>query len=332
MTKEDYWNQKKNLLLKEDRSYRAFELGVRYSEHYIAELESKIKHLTEHLEPQSMTALFEQVEEEFKQEQRLKELEKENEEMKMQLYAFDEEREKLRKENAKLERKLEEIEKDLADYQFNYPTIKELQKENALLKEENKRLLKEWRTMNKEKENAEQEIERWKIDWEKTIRQENEENLNCAKLAIDKHDLQEKVAELDCQMKRNISCYSCKNATEVCFKNEIGCPCEKYESYKDKIAELEKHFDNAKYLNDKLLDDTLKLEKENEELKKRLKEHESVGSAQFWENVWSWKIKAKELLKDTLPYLDLTDCVNNDPRLILYENIEQFLKDSKVKK
>ena len=33
-----------------------------------------------------------------------------------------------------LEHKLEQTEKDLADYQFNYPTIKELQKENAELK------------------------------------------------------------------------------------------------------------------------------------------------------------------------------------------------------
>ena len=33
-----------------------------------------------------------------------------------------------------LEQKLEQTEKDLADYQFNYPTIKELQKENAELK------------------------------------------------------------------------------------------------------------------------------------------------------------------------------------------------------
>ncbi|MBP5793983.1 MAG: hypothetical protein J6W46_10140 [Spirochaetaceae bacterium] len=33
-----------------------------------------------------------------------------------------------------LERKLEQTEKDLADYQFNYPTIKELEKENAELR------------------------------------------------------------------------------------------------------------------------------------------------------------------------------------------------------
>lgn len=35
---------------------------------------------------------------------------------------------------AELEQKLEQAEKDLGDYQFNYPTIKELQKENAELK------------------------------------------------------------------------------------------------------------------------------------------------------------------------------------------------------
>ncbi len=36
--------------------------------------------------------------------------------------------------------------------------------------------------------------------------------------------------------------------------------------------------------------------------------------------------KAKALLKETLCYLDLTDCVNDDPRLILYNYIEQFIK------
>ena len=43
-----------------------------------AELELKIKHLTEHLEPQSMTSLFEQVEEEVKQEQMIEELKERN--------------------------------------------------------------------------------------------------------------------------------------------------------------------------------------------------------------------------------------------------------------
>ena len=45
-------------------------------------------------------------------------------------------------------------------------------------------------------------------------------------------------AELDCQMNRNKYCYSCVNATDRCFRKEMGCPCEKYKSYKDENAEL----------------------------------------------------------------------------------------------
>ena len=51
-------------------------------EKQIEELEAKIKHLTEHLEPQTASALFEQVEEEVRQEQRIKELESQIEKMK----------------------------------------------------------------------------------------------------------------------------------------------------------------------------------------------------------------------------------------------------------
>ncbi len=53
------------------------------------------------------------------------------ERVKLALIDFAEPREK---RIAELEQKLEQTEKDLADYQFNYPTIKELQKENAELK------------------------------------------------------------------------------------------------------------------------------------------------------------------------------------------------------
>ena len=44
---------------------------------------------------------------------------------------------------ADLEAKLEQTEKDLAEYQFNYPTIKELEKENAELKEKYDTCLRE---------------------------------------------------------------------------------------------------------------------------------------------------------------------------------------------
>ena len=51
-------------------------------------------------------------------------------------------------------------------------------------------------------------------------------------------ELKKENAELDCQMNRNKFCYSCANATDRCFRNEIGCPCEKYKSYKDENTEL----------------------------------------------------------------------------------------------
>lgn len=61
---------------------------------------------------------------------------------------------------AELEQKLEQTEKDLADYQFNYPTIKELQKENTELKKDNEgyekdnaRLVQQYNDL--QKENAE---------------------------------------------------------------------------------------------------------------------------------------------------------------------------------
>ena len=51
-------------------------------------------------------------------------------------------------------------------------------------------------------------------------------------------DLLRENAELDCQMHRNKYCHSCVNATDKCFRKEIGCPCEKYKSYKDENTKL----------------------------------------------------------------------------------------------
>lgn len=51
-------------------------------------------------------------------------------------------------------------------------------------------------------------------------------------------NLENENAELDCQKNRNKACYSCANATERCFRNEIACPCQKYKSYKEENAEL----------------------------------------------------------------------------------------------
>ena len=109
-----------------------------------------------------------------------------------------------------LEQKLEQAEKDLADYQFNYPTIKELQKEIEELK--------------------------------KTYRKQRNKRID---------ELQKENAEL---------------------KSEKGCEtCTKF--------------------------DEVQL------------------------------TKAKELLRDVLPYIDLTDCVNSDPRLVLYDKIESLIEE-----
>ena len=66
----------------------------------------------------------------------------------------------------------------------------------------------------------------------------------CSKLSR----LEKENAELDCQMNRNKYCYSCANVTDRCFRNEIGCPCEKYKSYKDENAALNERLTKAKEL------------------------------------------------------------------------------------
>ena len=74
------------------------------------------------------------------------------------------------------------------------------------------------------------------------------------------------------------------------------------------------------------------LEKENAELKERLKEHETIGNAQFWENVWSWKskaeqlTKAKEIIRDFISVaIDYID--KEDKNYSYIAEAEQFLKN-----
>lgn len=54
--------------------------------------------------------------------------------------------------------------------------------------------------------------------------------------------LKKENAELECQKNRNKFCYSCVNATERCFRNEIGCPCEKYKSWKEENTKLKEEW------------------------------------------------------------------------------------------
>ena len=78
----------------------------------------------------------------------------------------------------------------------------------------------------------------------------------------------------------------------------------------------------------------LELEKENAELKERLKEHESIGNAQFWKNVWSWKTKAdqltkaKEIIKELMSFsVQLCDCRHTVDFEKTREEAEQFLSE-----
>ena len=127
-------------------------------------------------------------------------------------------------------------------------------------------------------------------------------------------------AELDCQMNRNKYCYSCVNATDRCFRKEIGCPCEKYKSYKDENAELEK---------------------ENAELKSKncwktceYAEPKSQLISQHIQDV-AQLTKAKEIIKDYMTIAKgnhTTVCgVPEENRTInvlkLNEEAEQFLKE-----
>jgi hypothetical protein len=85
-------------------------------------------------------------------------------------------------------------------------------------------------------------------------------NCNCKDDCFLVKELEKENAELDCQKNRNKFCYSCANATERCFRNEIGCPCEKYKSYKDENAELKKDCIESEENNNKLQEDNQKLD------------------------------------------------------------------------
>lgn len=121
-------------------------------------------------------------------------------------------------------------------------------------------------------------------------------------------ELEKEIAELDCQKNRNKACYSCANVTERCFKNEIGCPCEKYKSYKD----------------------------ENAELKDKLEVLIAVGNT-CTKGLNEQLTKAKEILEDIIkfqPYIDrdaMFLTIGNDWKEVIFK-AEQFIKDSEVKK
>ena len=133
------------------------ELGKRgtvkvYNQAYVDKLELKIKKLIQHLEPQTMTALFEQVEEETKQEELLNSTLEENKE--------------IYKKMADLDTAFEDCTESLTDARIK---IKELEKENAELKDKLSNLasvaevrLANWQKYEKENAELKKQIEKMK--------------------------------------------------------------------------------------------------------------------------------------------------------------------------
>ena len=135
---------------------------------------------------------------------------------------------------------------------------------------------------------------------------------------------------------RNKYCYSCANATERCFKNEICCPCEKYKSYKEELVELRKvaefqqasnmsrHFENKK-LKEGLAVGSI-LNKELNSLNKTLEEErDKYRNMVFDKN--DQLTKAKTYLKYFIEILKKLG-VDKEPLVI---EAEQFL-NSEVEK
>ena len=94
---------------------------------------------------------------------------------------------------------------------------------------------------------------------------------------------------------------------------DIQQSCENYynemRSYKNKVAELEK--ENAREKNER---NAFKIYSDGAEL-------DAI-------NLNEQLTKAKELLRDVLPYIDLTNCVNSDPRLVLYDKIKSLIEEN----
>lgn len=121
-------------------------------------------------------------------------------------------------------------------------------------------------------------------------------------------DLEKENAELDCQKNRNKACYSCANATERCFRNEIGCPCEKYKSYKDENAELKEKLSEQKQYTE-------------------FKCNEAVKKKELYEKEHFLLTKAKEHIRTLISCL--IDWVQEgDKDYCHIADAEQFLKEN----
>ena len=142
-------------------------------------------------------------------------------------------------------------------------------------------------------------------------------------------ELEKENAELDCQMNRNKYCYSCANVIDRCFRNEIGCPCAKYKSYKDENAKLK---EKVSYLEDNLR--VARKDRENLQLdvakglKEFVKDYPATSLRYLANEKYVEQLtKAKELIEELSSSLYVVgEC--DDEECELLNRAEQFLKDS----
>lgn len=140
--------------------------------------------------------------------------------------------EELEQENAILKGRTEGFEKQILGLLYKYesvykrfPDLKDAMNEAERILKENAELKKEIAEEYTTLQERIAELEKDKQYFSDSLDKQIEATLK----------LQQENAELDCQKNRNKFCYSCVNATEKCFKNEIGCPCNKYKSYKEEL-------------------------------------------------------------------------------------------------
>ena len=142
-------------------------------------------------------------------------------------------------------------------------------------------------------------------------------------------ELEKENAELDCQMNRNKYCYSCANVIDRCFRNEIGCPCAKYKSYKDENAKLK---EKVSYLEDNLR--VARKDRENLQLdvakglKEFVKDYPATSLRYLANEKYVEQLtKAKELIEELSSSLSVVgECGEEECELL--NRAEQFLKDS----
>lgn len=117
---------------------------------------------------------------------------------------------------------------------------------------------------------------------------------------------------------RNKYCYSCENATERCFRNEIGCPCEKYKSYKDENIKLK---EENKFLKEQclILADGNVCNSTCSEIKKQL-----TKTKEILEQL----IKAKDIIKD---FILMSRVEHLKDRYKTVDEAEQFLREAENK-